>query len=71
MNERVYFSYRTTEIKQTQTLQKTDRKKTKRNAMQIHTMLRSVQFLTKVTGKTAKGTSRSSSRAVTHSNFEG
>ena len=50
-NKRVYFSYRTNEIKQTPTLQKTDRKKTKRNVMQIHTLLRNVQFLTKVTGK--------------------
>ena len=41
-NERVYFSYLTSEIKQTPTLQTTDRKKVKRNAMQIHTMLHTI-----------------------------
>ena len=45
MNERVYFSYRISEIKQTPTLQKNSLKKVKRNAMQIHTMLRKVQFV--------------------------
>ena len=42
-NGRVCFSYRII-VKQTPTLQKTNRKKVKRNAMSIHTMLRNVQF---------------------------
>ena len=69
-NERVYFSYRTSEIKQTPTLQKTDQKKLKEmQCKYIHCYV--TYSLTKVTGKTAKGPYGSSSQAVTHSIFEG
>ena len=69
-NERVYFSYRTREIKQTPTLQKTDRKKLK--DMQCKYIQGYViNGLIKVTGKTAKGPYKYFSRAVTHSIFEG
>ena len=52
-NERVYFSYRTCESKQTPTLQKTDRKKVKE--MQSYVQCYVTYNLTKAIGKTAKG----------------
>ena len=53
MNEGVYLSYRTIEIKQTPTLQKTDRKKLKEMRCK-YIQSYETYSLAKVTGRTAK-----------------